>query len=88
MVKITEIPYTETLVEGYKSPSNFYIRNCFGDYVYFHTRDRKLAQDSCNEKFGLGQYTVNASKMSKAPDSESAVGRLNTKSRMNSKGVN
>ena len=85
--KITVISFEEFSDDDFKKPSNYFIRSAMGDYYFFHTRDRSVSQVWCNELFGVGQYTVNASKMSKKPDSESAVGRLNTKSRMNSKGA-
>lgn len=86
MLKITELAYHLTLEEDYKHISNFYIRNCLGNLIYFHTRDRAAAQEACDDMFSKGHYKVNAAKMSKPPESQSAVGRLNARSRMNSKG--
>ena len=80
-MKITEITYEEFIDSEIKKPSNYYIRNALGAYTFFHSRDRGEAQKVCDDMYGKGQYTVNASKMSKAPDSQSAVGRLGSKSR-------
>ncbi len=87
MPKIIEVGYLLTLEENYKHPSAFYIRNCLGNFIYFQTKCRATAQGWCNELYGVGFYKVNSGKTGKSSGTESAVGRLNTKSRMNSKGV-
>lgn len=78
--KTTIITFEEFTDDEFKKPSNFYIMDAMQNYVFFHTRDRLVAQSWCDKIYD-GAYTVNASKMSKAPDSQSAVGRINSKSR-------
>jgi len=41
-----------------KFPSGLYIINALGDYVFFMTRDRKKAQEKCNELYEENKYTV------------------------------
>jgi hypothetical protein len=84
--KTTVLTFEEFTDDDYRKPSNFYIMDALQNYVFFHTRDRLVAQEWCDKIYD-GAYTVNASKMGKKPESESAVGRMNTKSRMNSKGA-
>ena len=79
--KTTVITFEEFTDDDFKKPSNFWVKDAMGDYCFFHCRERSTAQDICNDRYVVGRYTVNASKMSKAPDSQSAVGRINSKSR-------
>jgi hypothetical protein len=71
----------------YREVSAFWIKNALGQKVYFKTRSREVATQTCDEMYGKGHYQVSSGKMGKKPDNESAVGRMNTKSRMNSKGA-
>ena len=80
-MKTTTITLEEFNDDQFKRPSNFYIRIATGDSYFIHTRDRMAAQKLVDDEFGKGRYKVNASKMSKAPESQSAVGRINSKSR-------
>lgn len=81
MCEILEVDYQLTLELDYKHPANFYVRNCFGNFVYFLTRSREVAQKTSDEMFGVGHYRVNSGRVSKASGTESAVGRLSSKSR-------
>lgn len=85
--KVTTISFQDFSDDDFKKPSNHYIRNAMGEYVFFHNRDRAESQKVCDDMYGKGQYKVNASKMSKNPDSQSAVGRINSKSRAGSRPV-
>lgn len=78
--KTTVLTFEEFTDDGYRKPSNFYVMDALQNYVFFHTRDRLIAQEWCDKIYD-GAYTVNASKMGKKSDSESAVGRLGSKSR-------
>ncbi len=71
----------------FREVSNFWCKNSLGQRVYFKTRSREVATMTCNELYGVGFYKINSGKMGKSSGTESAVGRLNMKSRMNSKGV-
>lgn len=72
--KVTVVSYEEFTDIGYKAPSAFYVRSALGDYHYFHTRDRATAQQWCDSLFSVGQYKVNASKMSKSKGELSVTG--------------
>jgi len=74
------LTFEEFTDDEYRKPSNFYVMDALQNYVFFHTRDRLIAQEWCDKIYD-GAYTVNASKMGKKSDSESAVGRLGSKSR-------
>ena len=78
--KTTVLTFEEFTDDEYRKPSNFYVMDALQNYVFFHTRDRLTAQEWCDKIYD-GAYTVNASKMGKKSDSESAVGRLGSKSR-------
>lgn len=71
----------------FREVSNFFVKNCMGQRVYFLTRSREVAQMTSDEMFGVGHYRVSSGKMSKAPESQSAVGRINSKSRAGSRPV-
>jgi hypothetical protein len=79
--KVTIMSFEDFNNDNVKKPSNYYTRSAMGDYYFYQTKDRAIAQQLCNELFGVGMYTVNACKTSKAPESQSAVGRLNSRSR-------
>ncbi len=63
----------------FKSPSNFWIKNCLGEYCFFVTRDRIKAQQKCNEMFGTGFYTVNCLNPSKGKSNYSCTGTATRK---------
>lgn len=84
--KTTVITFEEFTDDEFKKPSNFYIMDAMQNYVFFHTRQREVAQEWCDKIYD-GRYKVNASKMSKAPESQSAVGRINSRSRQGSRPV-
>lgn len=78
-VKIIEFEeYTDL---EFREVSSYFIKNCLGQRVYFLTRSREIAQQTSDEMFGNGFYRVNSGKMSKSSGTESAVGRLSSKSR-------
>jgi len=86
-IKTTIVSFEDFSDDDFTKPSNYYIRIATGDFYFIHTRDRLLAQQVIDDEFGKGHYKVNASKMSKSPDSQSAVGRINSKSRQGSRPV-
>lgn len=80
-VKTSIITYNEFVDDEFTKPSNYYYKNALGEFVFIHSRSREVAQQVCDDVCGKGQYKVNASRMSKNPESQSAVGRINSKSR-------
>lgn len=85
MCEILEVDYQLTLELDYKHPANFYVRNCFGNFVYFLTRSREVAQMTSDEMFGVGHYRVSSGKMSKDSGTNTVRGVLNSKSRQGHK---
>ena len=51
-IKVTEVAEYE------RSPSNYYVVNATGNYVFFHTRDRKEAKAAADEMYGKNFYTI------------------------------
>lgn len=74
---IGELQYWSDEEQGYveKFASGLYIIDALGNYVFFMTRDRKKAQQKCNEIYGENKYTVRTTSDKK------------TKSRLESGGV-
>ena len=83
--KTTIITFEEFTDDDFKKPSNFWVKDAMGDYCFFHCRERSAAQDICNERYGVGRYTVNASKMQKNSGTNTVRGTLNSKSRQGHK---
>lgn len=79
-VKITVVPYEETLEEDYKEVSKYFCVNCLNDRVYFHTSKRAEATKACDEMFGEGHYAIRTSKIEKG-------GTINCKASNNSKSM-
>lgn len=46
-------------------PGSFYIRDAAGNYVFFKTSSRTIAQDHVNKEYGKGKYTVIPTKIEK-----------------------
>lgn len=86
-IKTTTVTFEEFTDMEFSHPASWWVRSCLGDYTYFHCRNREDAQKICDDMFSKGHYKVNAAKMSKPPESQSAVGRLNSRSRAGSRSV-
>lgn len=39
-------------------PAKYYIIDSLGQYVYYHCRQREVAQNACNEFYGIGKYKI------------------------------
>lgn len=46
-------------------PGSYYIRDAAGNYVFFKTSNRAIAQDHVNKEYGKGKYTVIPTKIDK-----------------------
>jgi len=62
-VKITIVQYEQFTDIEFEPPATFFTRSAMGEYYFYHTRLRNKAQEACDEVFGKGRYTVNASKI-------------------------
>lgn len=55
--------YSEATGEYYTNfKSNYYIINGLGQYVFFHSRSRQIAQTICDEAYGKGFYLIHVVK--------------------------
>jgi hypothetical protein len=48
----------------FNHPAVYYIKLATGDFLYFHTNDRKLVKEYIDKEYD-GKYTIRASKMIK-----------------------
>jgi len=64
-VKVTMVTFEEFSDYQFQPPATFYTMSASQLYYFYHTRDRAKAQETCNEMFGEGRYTVKASKIQK-----------------------
>ncbi len=44
--------------DGFRSPSNYYIVNAFGQLVFVSAKKRDAAQKWVDEEYGPGKYTI------------------------------
>lgn len=80
-VKITTVPPEIYSEEEYKHPSKYYIVDCMGNNVYIHTRDRAVAQQTCDNIYGKGKYKVRTTSDSKGSGNITVKASMNSKSR-------
>jgi len=84
-IQKTVVSYEVYSEEGFSHPSTFFIVDCLGNNVYYHTRDRKVAQEEVDKDYGKGKYSVKATKESKGSGNTlGARGSVNSKSRSGS----
>ena len=81
LCEIQVVDFEEYTDLDFREVSSFWIKNCLGQRVYFKTRSRETATLTCDELYGKNFYKVNSGKLEKKSSTESAVGRLNSKSR-------
>lgn len=86
-MKITLVSYQDSLEEYFKPPSKWFFVCATGDHIYLHTKLRSDAVAYVKEDW-QGKYQVRCAKADKSSGTESAVGRINSKSRQGSKIVN
>ena len=81
------VEFSEYTDIDFREVSSYFIKNALGQRIYFLTRSREVAQQTSDSMFGVGHYRVNSGKVSKASGTESAVGRINSRSRAGSRPV-
>ena len=64
-VRITVVEFEQFTDFEFEPPATFFTRSAMGQYYFYHTRARAKAQEACDDLFGKGRYTVNASKIQK-----------------------
>lgn len=73
-IKVSTITYEQYVDYEYVDVANYFIVSALQEYVYFHTNDRNLAQQKCNEMFGVGKYSVKASRIIKTKSKSESGG--------------
>lgn len=86
-VKITIVPYKDTLEDEFKAPSKWFFQSATSDMIFIHCRNRADAIQYVKDEFG-GRYNVRCATSDKGNGKESAVGRINSRSRQGSRVVN
>jgi hypothetical protein len=65
-MKTTTVTYEQFSQLEFKAPSTFYVRLADGNYLYVHSRSRDKAQSLIVNEYGVGHYTVKASKLTQS----------------------
>lgn len=78
-VKHVIVSYEEAQAEDFKAPAKYRVNAAIG-VVFFLTRDRKAAQEACNELLGKGKYTVSAGGAEKPKSGVTCKSSLNSAS--------
>lgn len=73
-IKVSTITYEQYIDYEYIDVANYFIVSALQEYIYFHTNDRMLAQSKCNEMFGVGKYSVKASRITKTKSKSESGG--------------
>lgn len=73
-IKVSIITYEQYTDYEYIDVANYFIVSALQEYVYFHTNDRAAAQAKCNEMFGIGKYSVKASRITKTKSKSESGG--------------
>lgn len=69
----------------FREVSNFFVKNCLGQRVYFLTRSREIAQMTNSVLFGEGFYSLSSGKVIKSSRENTVRASLNSKSRQGSR---
>ena len=81
------VDFDEYTSMEFREVSAYWIKNAFGQKVYFKTRSREIAIQTCDDLYGKGQYIVSSGKMQKNSGTNTVRASLNSKSRQGSKCV-
>lgn len=84
-VKTTVVSFEVYSEEEFSHPSGYFVVDCLGNRVYYHSRDRGICQQEVDKDYGKGKYSVKATKDSKGSgETLGARGSVNSKSRSGS----
>lgn len=64
-LKITIVTYDQFSEYEFAPPATFFVRMATGDFIFFKTSDRKVAQQEIDNMLGKGRYTAIPSKTQK-----------------------
>ena len=77
-VKITVVPYEQSLEEDFQQPSKFSFRSAIGDVIFVHTRNRADAEQYVKDEWG-GRYSVRCSGTEKSTKNLTVTGTATRK---------
>ena len=63
-IKTTLVTYEQFSDLDFTDPADYYIRLATGEYLYVHTKNRKIAQEFIDKEYG-SHYTIRTGKMTK-----------------------
>lgn len=61
-IEVVIVSFADYTSYNFQEPGSFFSMSAMQDYYFYKTSDRKLAQDKCDEIFGVNRYTVKTSK--------------------------
>lgn len=64
-IKNVKITYEQFVDPDFVFPGTFYVLNALGEYHFFCTSSRELAQQAINDLYGAGRYSAVAAKIQK-----------------------
>lgn len=65
-LKTTIVSFEDFSALDFMPPSNLFFKNAIGDYIFIHTRDRKVAQAWVDDYSGGKRlYTINNARLQK-----------------------
>ena len=65
-MKTTLVTYEQFSQLEFNHPANYYVRLATGEYLYVHSRSRDKCQEFIDNEYGVGHYTVKASKLTQS----------------------
>ena len=57
-IETVSVDYSEFNSPDFKNPSKFFIMNALGEYVFYKTSKRQVAQEAVDNEYGVGKYRV------------------------------
>lgn len=87
-IQKTVVSYEVYSEEEFSHPSGYFVVDCLGNRVYYHSRDRSICQQEVDKDYGKGKYSVKATKDSKGGTSVTCRGFTNSKSLAGTRLVN
>lgn len=85
--KVIVVSYSEFSEDEFKPPATYYFKDALGNFNFLCGRDRLRLQQWVDDNYGKGKYRLAAAKQGKGGGEQSAVGRINSKSRAGSRPV-
>lgn len=61
-IEVVIVSFMQYTDYQFVEPGSYFSMSAMQDYYFYKTSDRKLAQNKCDEIFGVGRYVVKTSK--------------------------